>query len=105
MAKKELPSDCNSHPLDKPLTKAYSVFKGNGPVVGYQLVVTIPFDAMDDIHAREKARDYFENSGLSNIDDPKIKLQKLFGDRPPQGLALPLPPPANSKTDTSDVTD
>ena len=102
--KKSLPPECKSDPLDKPLVEAYSLFKGNSTAVGYRLVVSIPFQATDDIEARQKAREHFEASGLSDI-PADIKLQKLYTDRAPQGLALPFEGPATTVEKTPEVSD
>jgi hypothetical protein len=52
----------------------------------YQLVLRLPFKAMDDPAARQKAKQFLEDSGIS--EDMVVKLQKLQGNQPPVGLEL-----------------
>lgn len=52
----------------------------------YQLVLRLNFEAMDDIEAKQKAREYLKNSGLS--ERTVQKLQRLNEGKPPQGVSL-----------------
>jgi hypothetical protein len=53
----------------------------------YQLIIKIPFEAIDDLDARNKAKELIQNK---NIFDGKadIKLQEVFKDQPPRKVGL-----------------
>jgi len=53
----------------------------------YLLTIKVPFEAMDDIEARKKAREYIQDNGASN-EDNVVKLQENFTDKPPRGIPL-----------------
>jgi len=59
----------------------------------YQLVITVPFEGIDDIEAREKCAEWLRNhfSALTDIvaSGGKQKLQRIFEDKQPKGIALP----------------
>lgn len=51
----------------------------------YQVLVKIPFNAMDDVAARQILQDMVEkNSEL--LKHSEIKLQETFKDKPPRGI-------------------
>lgn len=52
----------------------------------YQLILRLSFKAMDDPAARQKAKQFLEDSGIS--EDVVMKLQKLQRNQPPVGLEL-----------------
>lgn len=52
----------------------------------YQLILKLSFKAMDDPAARQKAKQFLEDSGIS--ENVVVKLQKLQGNQPPVGLEL-----------------
>ena len=52
----------------------------------YLLTIKIPFEAMDDIQARKKAREYIQANAQD--EDKTIKLQENFTDKPPRGIPL-----------------
>lgn len=52
----------------------------------YQLVLRLSFKALDDPAARQKAKQFLKDSGIS--EDVVVKLQKLQGSQPPIGLQL-----------------
>lgn len=52
----------------------------------YQLVLRLSFEALDDIEAKQKAREYLKNSGLS--EKTVQKLQRLNEGKPPEGVSL-----------------
>lgn len=58
----------------------------------YQLIIKIPFEAMDDMAARQKAKDILADlqDNLGDMDDldKSIKLQNIFNDSPPRGIPL-----------------
>lgn len=49
----------------------------------YLLTIKIPFEAMDDIEARKKVREYIQANAPD--EDKTIKLQENFTDKPPPG--------------------
>jgi hypothetical protein len=57
----------------------------------YQLIIKIPFSAMDDPDARLRARDIIENSEIMFQGDlPDYKLQRVYKDKSPEGIKLTL---------------
>jgi hypothetical protein len=53
----------------------------------YQLVVRIPFKALDDPQARQIAKeDYLRDMGIPV--DASVKLQRIFPDKAPQSVQL-----------------
>ena len=52
----------------------------------YQLNIKIPYEAMDDIQARQMAQEILKNSPVS--DDTTVKLQRLQSGKPPEGVKL-----------------
>jgi hypothetical protein len=52
----------------------------------YQLVIKVPFEAMDDVEARKKAKEIFNNR-LDPL-ECSFKLQEVYGDKVPRGIAL-----------------
>lgn len=58
----------------------------------YQLIIKIPFEAMDDIAARQMAKTIqmeLIESNSEDFDDLKreYKLQNVFPDKPPRGIS------------------
>jgi hypothetical protein len=55
----------------------------------YQLIIKIPFSAIDDPDARLCAKNMIENSEIVfNGDLPDYKLQRVYKDKPPEGIRL-----------------
>jgi len=58
----------------------------------YQLKIIVPFEAEDDVEARESARELVEALGTLGImlenDFADVRLQKLVDGGPPRGLRL-----------------
>ena len=52
----------------------------------YQLVMRIPFDALDNVQARQIAKGYLDTAALPK--DAAVKLQRLEGNKPPTGIPL-----------------
>jgi hypothetical protein len=52
----------------------------------YQLIIKIPFEALDDVQAREKAKGMLED--IVCKEDAEIKLQTVHIDKPPVGIPL-----------------
>lgn len=52
----------------------------------YQLILRLSFKALDDPSARQKAKEYLKNSGLS--EKVITKLQKVNKNSPPEGIKL-----------------
>jgi hypothetical protein len=50
----------------------------------YQIVIKIPFEAIDDLEARNKARKIVDNLHVS--DNVDVKFQKLLENQPPKGM-------------------
>lgn len=53
----------------------------------YLLTIKIPFEALDDIEARKKAREYIQDNSASD-EGNLVKLQENFTDKPPRGIPL-----------------
>jgi hypothetical protein len=58
----------------------------------YQLIIKIPFEAMDDLAARQTAkcieRELIEsNEDFSDL-TKEYKLQNVFPDKPPRGIKI-----------------
>ncbi|MDD5650679.1 MAG: hypothetical protein PHF86_09730 [Candidatus Nanoarchaeia archaeon] len=51
----------------------------------YQLIIKIPFEAIDDLDARNKAKLKIKNLSL---DDAELKVQEVFKDQPPRKVPL-----------------
>ena len=51
----------------------------------YQLILKFPFEAIDDLEAREKAMDMLEDFEL---DKDVAKLQRVFKDKAPEKVTL-----------------
>jgi hypothetical protein len=76
----------------------------------YQLTIRIPFEAMDDIEARQKANALIEQGlvqtelhTLSLPSQTVLKLQRLEANKPPVGMSLTAAPEAQ-KDDTTNTT-
>ena len=54
----------------------------------YLLTIRIPFDAMDDIAARQEAKKILSDTQVTKESDNEIKLQNVFPDKPPRGIIL-----------------
>lgn len=52
----------------------------------YQLIIKVPFEALDDIEARETAKGILED--IVCKEDAEIKLQAVFPNKPPMGVLL-----------------
>ena len=52
----------------------------------YQLVIRVPFTALDGPQARQVAKRYLEATGVP--DGASVKLQRVFRDRAPQSVKL-----------------
>lgn len=52
----------------------------------YQLIIKIPFEALDDVEAREKAKLITENYLYK--EGTEQKLQRVYPDKPPVGVNL-----------------
>jgi len=52
----------------------------------YQLVIRIPFDALDNVQARQIAEGYLKIASLPT--GASVKLQRLEGNKPPSGIPL-----------------
>jgi hypothetical protein len=52
----------------------------------YQLVMRVPFDALDNIQARQIAQGYLKIASLPN--EASVKLQRLEGNKPPSWIPL-----------------
>ena len=57
----------------------------------YRLSVNFNLELHDDIQAREEAARIIESLDMYIIDTEKldVKLQKIFNDKPPQGIEIP----------------
>jgi hypothetical protein len=53
----------------------------------YQVILKIPFSAMDDVEARDKAKDIVANPVLYK-EQTGVKFQKVHKDRAPEGIKL-----------------
>jgi hypothetical protein len=53
----------------------------------YLLTIRIPFEAMDDIEARQKATEYMADAS-EIVPESEEKLQEIFPDKPPRGISL-----------------
>jgi hypothetical protein len=51
----------------------------------YQLIVKIPFEAIDDIEARKEATGMLQGMAAS---EENAKLQEIYDNKPPRGIAL-----------------
>jgi hypothetical protein len=51
----------------------------------YQLIIKIPFEAIDDLDARNKAKAKIKNLSL---DDADLKVQEVFKDQSPRKVPL-----------------
>ncbi len=54
----------------------------------YQLIVKMPFIAIDDLEARQKAKGLLAKVPALDNDSSEIKLQKVFQDKPPMKVDL-----------------
>lgn len=52
----------------------------------YQLVIRVPFEALDGPQARQIARRYMEAAGIP--EGAVVKLQRVFEDKAPQSVKL-----------------
>lgn len=53
----------------------------------YQLIIKVPFEAMDDIAARQKAKQYAKEV-KAIAPDADEKLQEVYSDKPPRGINI-----------------
>ena len=55
----------------------------------YQITIRVPFSALDDLEAREKAKCILGNTDVL-LSDEKVekKLQRVYKDRPPERLVI-----------------
>ena len=55
----------------------------------YQITIRVPFAALDDLEAREKAKCILGNTDVL-LSDEKVekKLQRVYKDRPPEKVTL-----------------
>jgi hypothetical protein len=53
----------------------------------YLLTLRIPFEAMDDMDARQKATEYMADAA-EVIPESEEKLQEIFPDKPPRNVHL-----------------
>jgi hypothetical protein len=53
----------------------------------YQVILKIPFSAMDDVEARDKAKDIVANPVIYK-EQTEIKFQKVYKDKAPEGVKL-----------------
>lgn len=57
----------------------------------YQLIIKVPFEAMDDLAARQKAAGLMSDY-ITDIDKTmpgnEAKLQEVYPDKPPRGVQL-----------------
>jgi hypothetical protein len=60
----------------------------SGKGMQYQLVVKFPFEAIDDVQAREKAQAMLSDIHRQYNDPTEAKLQEVFVNKPPRGIAL-----------------
>jgi hypothetical protein len=51
----------------------------------YLLTIRVPFEAMDDLEARQKTK--IENKIIS-LNEADIKIQEVFKDQPPRKVSL-----------------
>jgi hypothetical protein len=63
----------------------------------YQLIIKIPFEAIDDIEARKKAEPMLVTDPVNKLQEVyevpvEPKLQEIFINKPPRGIALNLTP-------------
>jgi hypothetical protein len=55
----------------------------------YQLIIKIPYEALDDVDAREKAKMIIDSPELQiRKTDTEMKLQRVFQNEPPVGVRL-----------------
>jgi hypothetical protein len=52
----------------------------------YQIIIRISFEALDDIEARQKVKDFM--AAHPTIDPDLVKAQRVFLDKPPEKLTL-----------------
>lgn len=52
----------------------------------YQLILKIPFEALDDMEARKITEGHLKEIRHSDLIEPK--LQKIYEDKPPVGIFL-----------------
>lgn len=52
----------------------------------YQLVMKVPFDALDNLQARQIASGFLKIAALPN--EASVKLQRLEVNKPPSGVPL-----------------
>jgi len=58
-------------------------------ILEYQLIIKIPFNAIDDIEARQKAHKFQEDVySIEHSEDISVKLQETFQDKSPRGIPL-----------------
>lgn len=53
----------------------------------YLLTIRVPFEAMDDLEARQKVKAKIENKKIS-LEGTDIKIQEVFEDQPPRKISL-----------------
>ena len=60
----------------------------------YQLIIKIPFEAMDDIQAREIAENFSveSDSMIYGPEKAEVKVQEVFETKPPRGITLNTTP-------------
>jgi hypothetical protein len=58
----------------------------------YQVIIKVPFEALDDIQAREKAQAMLSDIHRQYKDPTEAKLQEVYDNKPPRGVALNLTP-------------
>jgi len=54
----------------------------------YQIIVKIPFEALDDVEARQKARQALADPLLNMIPEKEVKFQRVHKNKPPEGLSV-----------------
>jgi len=52
----------------------------------YQILIRIPLEAVDDVAARQRHKKMIEEMNIP--EDAKIKLQRLYEDKEPEGLKV-----------------
>jgi hypothetical protein len=52
----------------------------------YQLVIKVPFDALDNLQARQIAKGYLDTVSLPQV--ASVRLQRVHDRKPPEGVEL-----------------
>jgi hypothetical protein len=53
----------------------------------YQIIIKVPFEAIDDIEARTKAKDIIQDP-VRYLNKDNIKFQRVHKDKAPEGIPL-----------------